>query len=395
MEEIKSKDHTREFLLPTNPLASYLSHKSEIDAAIARVLNSGWYILGKEAEAFDQEFGQYLTVRHVVGVASGTDALHLALRASGIGPGDIVITVSHTAVATVAAIELAGATPVLVDVDPVAFTMDPNRLEDTIKDHYAGVKPTATGRLKGIIPVHLYGQPADMPAIMEIARRHDMYVIEDCAQSHGASMQGLKTGAWGNLAAFSFYPTKNLSALGDGGAVVTNDSELAERIRLLREYGWRERYISDLPGMNTRLDELQAAILRVKLRYLDQDNARRRYLARLYDSLLSATTLILPKAHEDAHHVYHQYVVRSEHRDALRVFLKDNSVGTLIHYPLPVHLQPAYRGRTLIGAGGLEHTERLCREILSLPMDPQLSDEQAQLVGELILQWDRQTPSKA
>ena len=395
MEETKAKDHPGEFLLPTNPLAFYFAHKGEIDAAIAKVLNGGWYILGKEAEAFDQEFAQYLAVRHAVGVASGTDALHLALRASGIGQGDVVITVSHTAVATVAAIELAGAAPVLVDVDPVTFTMDPNRLEDTIKAHYPGGKPTARGRLKGIIPVHLYGQPADMPAIVEIARRYDMYVIEDCAQSHGASIRGLKTGAWGNLAAFSFYPTKNLGALGDGGALATNDQELAERIRLLREYGWRERYVSDLPGMNTRLDELQAAILRVKLHYLDRENDRRRELARLYDSFLSATTLILPKVRVDAHHVYHQYVVRSERRDALRVFLKDNSVGTLIHYPLPVHLQPAYRERILIGAGGLEHTERLCREILSLPMHPQMSDEQAQRVGELILQWDGRAPSKA
>jgi dTDP-4-amino-4,6-dideoxygalactose transaminase len=388
MDETKAKDHPGEFLLPTNPLAFYLAHKTETDAAIAKVLNGGWYILGEEAAAFDREFAQYLSVRYSVGVASGTDALHLALRACGIGPGDAVVTVSHTAVATVAAIELAGAAPVVVDVDPVTFTMDPNRLEDTIRAHYPGGKSAARGRLKGIIPVHLYGQPANMPAIVEIARRYDMYVIEDCAQSHGASIRSLKTGAWGNLAAFSFYPTKNLGALGDGGALATNDQELAERIRLLREYGWRERYISDFPGMNTRLDELQAAILRVKLHYLDQENARRRDLARLYDSFLSATTLTLPTVRADVHHVYHQYVVRSERRDTLRVFLKENSVGTLIHYPLPVHLQPAYRERILIGVGGLEHTERLCREILSLPMHPQITDEQAQRVSELILKWD-------
>jgi dTDP-4-amino-4,6-dideoxygalactose transaminase len=383
-----------EFLLPTNPLAFYLAHKAEIDAAIAKVLNGGWYILGEEAAAFDREFAQYLGVRYSVGVASGTDALHLALRACGIGPGDGVVTVSHTAVATVAAIELAGAVPVLVDVDPVTFTLDPNRLEDTIRGYYSDGKPTAGGRLRGIIPVHLYGQPADLPAIVEIARRRDMYVIEDCAQSHGASIRGVKTGGWGNLAAFSFYPTKNLGGLGDGGALATNDRELSDRIRLLREYGWRERYISDFPGMNSRLDELQAAILRVKLHYLDQENARRRDLARLYNSFLSTTTLTLPKVRDDAHHVYHQYVVRTEHRDDLRVFLKENSVGTLIHYPLPVHLQPAYRGRTVIGAGGLEHTERLCREILSLPMHPQITDEQAQRVSELILKWDGEACSK-
>jgi dTDP-4-amino-4,6-dideoxygalactose transaminase len=383
-----------QFLLPTNPLAFYLAHKAEIDAAIAKVLNGGWYILGEEAAAFDREFAQYLGVRYSVGVASGTDALQLALRACGIGPGDGVVTVSHTAVATVVAIELAGALPVLVDVDPVTFTLDPNRLEDTIRGYYSDGKPTGGGRLRGIIPVHLYGQPSDLPAIVEIARRRGMYVIEDCAQSHGASIRGVKTGGWGNLAAFSFYPTKNLGGLGDGGALATNDRELSDRIRLLREYGWRERYISDFPGMNSRLDELQAAILRVKLHYLDQENARRGDLARLYNSFLSTTTLALPKVRDDADHVYHQYVVRTEHRDDLRVFLKENSVGTLIHYPLPVHLQPAYRGRIVIGAGGLEHTERLCREILSLPMHPQITDEQARRVSELILRWDAEACSK-
>lgn len=395
MEETRAKDHTSEFLLPSDPLALYLAHKDEIDAAIAKVLHGGWYILGEETDAFEREFAHFLGTGYAIGVASGTDALHLSLRACGIGPGDAVATVSHTAVATVAAIELTGAAPVLVDIDPLTFTMDPNRLEDAIKEHQAGWKPTARGRLKGIIPVHLYGQPADMAAIGDIARRYDMYVIEDCAQSHGASIGSLKTGAWGNVAGFSFYPTKNLGALGDGGALATNDRELAERIRLLREYGWRERYISDLPGMNTRLDELQAAILRVKLHYLDQENARRRDLARLYGSFLSGTTLLLPKVRADAHHVYHQYVIRSKRRDTLRVFLQENAVGTLIHYPLPVHLQPAYQGRILIGAGGLEHTERVCREILSLPMHPHMSDEQAQRVGGLILRWDRLTGSKS
>jgi dTDP-4-amino-4,6-dideoxygalactose transaminase len=388
------KNRTSTFLLPTNPLAFYLAHKDEIDAAVAKVLNGGWYILGEETDAFEQEFAHYLGARYASGVASGTDALQLALRASGIGPGDAVATVSHTAVATVAAIELAGAAPVLVDVDPVTFTMDPNRLEDTIKKHHADQRPSANSRLKAIIPVHLYGQPADMPAIMEIARRYDMYVIEDCAQSHGASVRGLKTGLWGNLATFSFYPTKNLGAFGDGGAVVTNDAGLAERVRLLREFGWRERYISELAGMNTRLDELQSAILRVKLNYLDRENARRQELARVYNALLSATALILPQVRPDSDHVYHQYVVRSERRDDLRTFLKENSVGSLIHYPSPVHLQPAYQGRVDIGSGGLKQTERACREVLSLPMYPQMTDEQAQRVSELILNWDDQARNK-
>jgi len=396
MEKITVKDHACTFFLQTNPLASYLAHKGEFDAAIAKVLSGGWYILGAETDAFEQEFAHYLGARSTIGVASGTDALHLALRASGIGPGDAVATVSHTAVATVAAIELAGAAPVLIDIDPVTFTMDPNRLEDTIKEHHSGQSPSGNCHLKAIIPVHLYGQPADMPAIMEIARRYDMCVIEDCAQSHGASIRGRKTGGWGHLAAFSFYPTKNLGAFGDGGAVVTNDDGgLAERVRLLREFGWRERYISDLAGMNTRLDELQAAILRVKLKYLDRENARRQELARVYDTLLSATALILPQVRPDSDHVYHQYVVRSERRNDLRTFLKENSVGSLIHYPSPVHLQPAYQARIAIGSGGLKQTEQVCREVLSLPMYPQMIDEQAQRVSELIVNWDGQARSEA
>ena len=381
----------RQLIIPqTDPKANYLAHKAEIDAAIARVLDSGWYILGREVAAFEEEFAAYIGMRHAIGVASGTDALNLALRACGIGPGDAVITVSHTAVATVAAIELVGAIPVLVDIDPATFTMDPNCLEDEIKKRQVRRSSFVVGRLKAVIPVHLYGHPADMPAILDIAKRHDLHAIEDCAQSHGAAIQGRKTGTWGHLSAFSFYPTKNLGALGDAGAVVTNDPELAERVRLLREYGWRERYISELPGMNTRLDELQAAILRVKLPYLNQQNARRRELARIYDALLSDTALILPQLQGDVEHVYHQYVVRGKHRDDLRAFLKANSIATLIHYPVPVHLQPAYQGRVVIGSQELQHTEQVCREILSLPMYPQMTDEQAQRVSELIARWSRQ-----
>jgi dTDP-4-amino-4,6-dideoxygalactose transaminase len=280
---------TSSFLLPADPKANYLAHKEEIDQAIRRVLDSGWYILGQEVAAFEQEFAQYLGVSQAVGVGSGTDALEIALRACGVGVGDAVITVSHTVVATVAAIELVGAMPVLVDIDPITFTLDPNRLEDTIAQHQGS-------RIKAIIPVHLYGHPAAMPAIKEIARRHDLYVIEDCAQSHGAAIKGRKTGAWGDLAAFSFYPTKNLGALGDGGAVVTDNAELAQKLRLLREYGWQRRYISEMPGMNTRLDEIQAAVLRVKLQYLDKENAQRRELAEVYNSRLSATPLVCLKS---------------------------------------------------------------------------------------------------
>ena len=367
-------------ILPADLKASYLAHKDEIDAAFARVLASGWYILGREVAAFEQEFAAYLGVGHAIGVASGTDALQLALRALGIGPGDAVITVSHTAVATVAAIELAGAMPVLVDVDPATYTVDPNSLETAIKE-LSTRSTSSLGRPRAIIPVHLYGHPADMPAIMDIASRHDLFVIEDCAQSHGAALRGRKTGAWSHIAAFSFYPTKNLGALGDGGAVVTSDPHLAERTRLLREYGWRERYLSEIPGTNSRLDELQAAILRVKLPYLDAENARRRRLAAIYDALLMDTALSLPQTRPDAAHVFHQYVVRTARRDALRAHLQEQGIGTLIHYPVPIHLQQAYRGR-IPEVVPLARTEQIARQILSLPMYPELGEDQVRAVAE-------------
>jgi dTDP-4-amino-4,6-dideoxygalactose transaminase len=377
-------------LIPTaDPRAGYLAHREEIDTAVRRVLEGGWYILGQEVASFEEEFARYLGVGHAVGVGSGTEALHLALRVLGVGLGDAVATVSHTAVATVAAIELAGATPVLVDIDPATFTLDPNRLEDALKA--AGRGP----RVRAVIPVHLYGHPAGLPAILDVAGRHDAVVIEDCAQSHGAALHGRRTGAWGRLAAFSFYPTKNLGALGDGGALVTDDPGLAERARLLREYGWRERYVSELPGLNTRLDELQAAVLRVKLRALDADNARRRELARLYDARLSATPLGLPRQRGPAEHVYHLYVVRSRRRDELRAFLKAGGVSAAVHYPVPVHLQPAYRERLAVGDDRLGQTELVCREVLSLPLYPQMSDAQAEYVCERIRTWHGQPPGVA
>jgi dTDP-4-amino-4,6-dideoxygalactose transaminase len=363
----------------TDPKAGYLAHQAEIDSAIQRVLNSGWYILGPEVEAFEQEFAAYVGVGHAIGVASGTDALELSLRACDAGPGDLVFTVSHTAVATVAAIELAGATPVLVDIDPVTYTMDPNCLEATLAQPPTGIP-------KAVIPVHLYGHPADMPTIMAIAKRHDLYVIEDCAQSHGATLDGRMTGAWGDIAAFSFYPTKNLGALGDGGMVVTNNPALGEWVRLLRQYGWRERNISDIPGGNSRLDELQAAVLRVKLQYLDKENMRRQSLAKTYNALLADIGLTLPEARSGVTHVYHQYVVRLPQRDDLRTTLRQAGIGTLIHYPVPVHLQPAYRGR-LPQVAPLPWTEQVSLQVLSLPMFPQLSDDMLQRVGERIINF--------
>jgi dTDP-4-amino-4,6-dideoxygalactose transaminase len=361
----------------TDPKASYLAHKAEIDGAIQRVLDSGWYILGGEVAAFEEEFARYLGSTNVVAVGSGTEALHIALRACAIGPGDVVLTVSHTAVATVAAIELAGATPLLVDIDPVTYTLSPNALEDTL----LRMRSTAgADRIKAVIPVHLYGHPADMPVITDIAARYHLRVIEDCAQSHGATIDGRHTGTWGDMAAFSFYPTKNLGALGDGGAVATNDAQLAERVRLLREYGWRERYVSQVPGLNSRLDPIQAAVLRVKLQYLEQENERRRQVARMYDSALGDLPLVPPQSRGHVRHVYHQYVIRSARRDALRADLKARSVETLIHYPVPVHLQPAYQNRVAADATALARTEEACTEILSLPMHPHLTNEEVQCV---------------
>jgi dTDP-4-amino-4,6-dideoxygalactose transaminase len=367
-----------------DPKANYSAHKPEIDAAVARVLDNGRYILGREVEAFEHEFAAYLGIAHTVGVASGTDAVQLALRACHIGPGDGVLTVSHTAVATVAAVELTGASPVLVDIDPASFTMDCNALEQAVRRDW-GV------RLKAIVAVHLYGHPVDMPAVMEIAGRHGLCVIEDCAQAHGASLGGKKIGSWGRAAAFSFYPTKNLGALGDGGAVVTNDAAVADRLRSLREYGWRDRYVSDEPGLNSRLDEMQAAILRVKLRHLDCENARRRELAAVYAQAMAGVGLTLPACAAEAVHVYHQYVIRTSRRDELRARLHGQGVATAIHYPLPVHLQPAYRGR--VRQGPLPNTEAIGLEILSLPMYPEMSIEQARTVSTLAAQITHsQTP---
>ena len=357
----------------TDPKSAYLAQQKEIDAAIARVLAGGRYILGEEVAAFEQSFAAYIGVPHGIGVASGTDALVLALKAAGIAPGDYVATVAHTAVATVAAIELAGARPLLVDIEPLTGTMDPGSLSRALA--------SPPGRVAAILPVHLYGQAADLEAILPLARRHRARVIEDCAQCHGALLGAARLGSFGDLAAFSFYPTKNLGALGDGGMVVTRDAVLAERLKALREYGWRQRYVSDLAGMNSRLDELQAAVLRVKLAALDADNQRRAAIAALYDRGLAGLSLTLPARRAGAGHVFHQYVLRSPRRDALRDALAASGIATNIHYPVPVHLQPAYRGRVAIGPTGLGESERAAREVLSLPLYPQLDDA---AVGEVV-----------
>lgn len=350
-------------ILCSNPLHQYLSHKKEIDAAIARTLESGWYILGEGVKAFEMEFASYIGTKYAIGTGSGTEALHIALKALGIGQGDEVITASHTAVATVAAIELAGAIPVFVDIERDIFTIDTSKIEQVI-----------TKKTKAIIPVHLYGQPATLNPIIEIADKYNLRVIEDCAQAHGATYRGEKVGTFGDIACFSFYPTKNLGAIGDGGAIITNHSELAKNAKLLREYGWAERYVSHTQGWNSRLDELQASILRVKLKYLDEDNRLRQKIASTYNESLKDTGLILPIKRENVEHVYHLYVVRSKQRDKLKDFLKSKGIISLIHYPVPIHLQPAFR-KYFSENQYLTETEKTVKAILSLPIYPELFEE--------------------
>jgi dTDP-4-amino-4,6-dideoxygalactose transaminase len=356
----------------TNPRANYIAHKKEIDSAIVRVMKSGRYILGQEVTAFEQEFAAYIGVEFGIGVGSGTEALHIALRACGVKPGDEVITVSHTAVATVAAIQLCGATPVLVDIDAKTYVIDVNQIERAI-----------TSRTRAIIPVHLYGYMADMQIIRSIADRHGVRVVEDCAQSHGAVYRGRKSGTWGDMAAFSFYPTKNLGAMGDAGMIVTNNPELGEQARLLREYGWRQRYVSEIPGLNSRLDELQAAILRVKLKYLNQWNEERRKKAKIYTEMLTPLGVVCPSEGSEGKHVYHLYVIRTKKRDKLQTFLKEKEIETLIHYPVPIHLQKAYED---LGyrQGDFPVTEQYCSEILSLPFFPEMKESEIRKVAEEI-----------
>jgi len=314
-----------------------------------------------------------------VGCGNGTDALALALRALGIGPGAAVATVSHTAVATVAAIEMAGAVPVLIDIDPLHYTMEAAELADVLASPPPGLPP-----IRAAIPVHLYGQAADLDAILPLAQRHGVAVIEDCSQAHGATLGGRRLGTLGAVGTFSLYPTKNLGALGDGGVMATDDAALAERLAALRQYGWRAHYVSDEVGINSRLDEIQAAILSVKLRHLDAGNAARRAIAARYDAALAGGELTPPARRPGAEHVFHQYVIRSSDRDGLRARLRESGIGTGIHYPVPVHLQPAYAGRIALGPAACRASERAAAEVLSLPMFPELTDTQVSDVCEAI-----------
>lgn len=364
---------TRRRAAPTVPLANpgarFWRQGKALRAAMDRVVASGYYVLGPEVEAFEEELAEWVGADHAVGVANGTDAITVALRALGVGPGDEVVTVSHTAVPTVAAIELTGATPVLVDIERTSLGMSPSALE-------AAIGP----RTAAVVVVHMYGHPAPIRAIAAICEQHHLALVEDCAQAHGARVDGQHVGTFGDAGTFSFYPTKNLGAMGDGGAVFTSSVGVAERVRRLRQYGWAPRGVSQEPGMNTRLDELQAAILRVGLASLDEDVARRRAIAARYgEELALHDGVAAPSCAAGCAHAYHLYVVRHPEPDALGAALGRRGIATGRHYPQAVHQQPAYAGR-LRCPDGLRETEQLYREHLSLPMFPELSDAQVDRV---------------
>ena len=344
--------------------------RESLDAAYRRVLDSGWFIIGPELEAFEAEFAQYCGVKHCVGVGNGLEALHLLLLAYGIGPGDEVVVPSNTFIATWLAVSQVGATPVAVEPREDTYNIDPAVLEAVV-----------TSRTRAIIPVHLYGQPADMDPINDVARRHGLIVIEDAAQAQGAMYRGRRAGSLGNAAATSFYPGKNLGALGDGGAVMTNDSDIAARVRKLRNYGSEVKYHHDLPGQNSRLDEMQAAFLRVKLGCLDDWNMRRRSVAQAYSERLMGLDLVLPVVPDWAEPVWHLYVVRSKARDVLKRQLEQRGISTVIHYPIPPHLQPCYKA---YAGSPLSRAERLANEVLSLPMSPLMMDEEIEQVVDAL-----------
>jgi dTDP-4-amino-4,6-dideoxygalactose transaminase len=340
----------------------------EVSEAIQTVLESGWFILGKETEKFEEEFSKYVGTKFGIGVNSGSDALYLAVKALGIHEGDEVLTVSHTMISTVDSIARNGAKPVFVDIDPETYVMDTSELEAKISH-----------KTRALLPVHLYGHPVNMDQCMEIAEKHNLYVIEDACQAHGTEYKTRKVGSIGTAGCFSFYPTKNLGAYGDAGMVVTNDEELSDRLKKMRNYGQSKKNYHDFVGVNSRLDEIQAAILRTKLRYLDEWNEKRRKLARIYNELLEGTDAIIPIEREYAKHVYHLYVIRHKCRVKLQQYLLNQGIQTLVHYPIPVHLQKAYttNDKLLI-------TERICGEILSLPVNPWLKEEEVEEISNFV-----------
>lgn len=353
--------------------AAYKELKPEIDAAIARVLDSGWYILGPEVEAFESEYAAYCEAKHAIGVANGLDALHLALLAMGVGPGDEVIVPSNTYIATWLAVSQCGATPVPVEPVEATYNIDPNLIEAAI-----------TPRTKVILPVHLYGQPADLDPILEIARKHDLKVLEDGAQAHGARYKGRRIGGLGNAVAWSFYPGKNLGAIGDGGAITTNDPDIADRIRVLRNYGSRVKYVNEVKGFNSRLDPLQAAVLRVKLKHLDTWNERRKIIAATYLDRLSDSTLVLPHVPGWADPVWHLFVVRFHARDDIIKQFSLSGIGSLIHYPIPPHKQLAYK-EAGFSSSSFPKAVKMSDELLSIPIGPHLPRKDVNKVVEIIL----------
>lgn len=358
------------------PLEDYFSHREAIDAALRRTLEGGHYILGKEVTEFEKEFAAFVGVKHCIGVANGTDSIELLLRGLGIGRGAAVAVPSQTAVASISAIARAGARPVFVDVDPDTYTMTPEGLE-------AAFSSTHGAEIKAALAVHLYGHPADLDGIGKICAKHGLALLEDCAQCHGAQFNGQSVGSIGRGSSFSFYPTKNLGAIGDGGGVCTDDDELAQKIHWLRQYGWRERYISAIEGVNSRLDEMQAAILRVKLPSLAAANEKRRALAALYSKELAGLPVQVPTEKSGCRHVYHLYVIRTLRRDELLKYLLEKGIPAGLHYPAAVHQQPAYF-TTAHESPPLPETDALVPEILSLPLHPHLPEEAVRVTGEAI-----------
>ncbi len=357
-------------------VAQYQTIRDEIHVEFEQIMSTASFVMGKPVADFEAAFAAYCGTRHCVGVASGADALHLAIRALGIGPGDEVITVANTFIATPNAIALAGATPVLVDMRDSDYNMDPALLEAAIST-----------RTKAILPVHLYGQPADMDPIIEVAKRHSLCVIEDAAQAHGATYKGKAAGSLGRCGCFSFYPGKNLGAYGQGGAITTDDAELDKQLRILRECGQSAKYVHPVVGFNSRLDTLQAAVLSVKLKRLPAWNERRRYFASRYAELLSGTRLVLPQTRDDAGPVWHLYVAQHGRRDALMEFLKEREIYCGLHYPIPVHEQAAYAGVRCVPEGA-PAASRASKRIVSLPMHPDLSDEQVEYVAKTVREFE-------
>jgi dTDP-4-amino-4,6-dideoxygalactose transaminase len=358
-------------ILCSNPSEQFKSYQSEIELAITSVIRSSSYILGEQVNYLEKEFADYIGTSSAIGVANGTDAIEIALRALNIGIGDEVITVSHTAVATIAAIEASGANAVLVDIDPKLYTLNSKHLKGAL-----------TKKTKAVIAVHLYGNAVDLDPLLSFCKTNQLFLIEDVSQAHGAKYKGRRLGSIGDIGCFSCYPTKNLGAIGDAGLVTTNNLDLAEKVRMIREYGWQNR-TSILPGRNSRLDEIQAAILRIKLKYLDADNHKRRNLAKFYYKKLALFPIVLPMIRENVEPVFHLFVIQVENQKKLISFLKKRGVMAGIHYPLPVHLHPAYKGR-VIHSKDMSVTESIVNKVISLPIYPELSNSESNIIVDAL-----------